>query len=320
MTEGRSAGDTVEFGILIYPGAQQSAVLGLTDLFVIAERLMGARRPRVRVSHWRADAGVPVRVDGADTGVPTVLILPPSMEEPISPDAAAPLAAWLRECHGRGTVLASVCAGAFLLGETGLLKGRAVTTHWSYLDRFRQRFPDVRMQGDRLLIDDGDIITAGGLMSWTDLGLKLLDRFLGPAVMLETARFLLIDPPGRAQSWYSGFSPRLTHGDAAVLKVQHWLQASTLQDITVAGLADVAGLEPRTFLRRFRKATGLTSTDYCQRLRVARAQDLLQSGNMAVDAIAWQVGYGDPGAFRKVFARITGLTPGEYRQRFRAGA
>ncbi|MDF3605442.1 hypothetical protein PE067_04315 [Paracoccus sp. DMF-8] len=94
MTEGRSAGDTVEFGILIYPGAQQSAVLGLTDLFVIAERLMGARRPRVRVSHWRADAGVPVRVDGADTGVPTVPILLPSMEEPISPDAAAPLAAW----------------------------------------------------------------------------------------------------------------------------------------------------------------------------------------------------------------------------------
>ena len=168
----------------------------------------------------------------------------------------------------------------------------------------------------RLLIDDGDIISAGGMMAWTDLGLKLVDRFLGPTVMCDTARFFLVDPPGREQRYYSVFSPDLTHGDPAVLKVQHWLQATGAQDMSLAALAARAGLEERTLLRRFRKATGLTPIDYCQRVRVGKAREMLQFGHLAIDAIAWEVGYGDPGAFRKVFHRITGLTPGEYRRRF----
>lgn len=322
MTEGsQPPPGPLEFGILLYPEAQLSAVLGLTDLFLVAGRC--SSDSRIRISHWRAEEGAaPTRIfDSRPCAgtAPAVMILPPSMAEPIARATAAPLAAWLKGCHARGTALASVCAGAFLLGETGLLTGRRATTHWTYIQPFHERFPDVRMDGDRLLIDDGDLITAGGLMSWTDLGLKLLDRFLGPQIMLATARFLLIDPPGREQSWYSTFSPPLQHGDAAVLKAQHWLQANDAKEVSVAVLADIAGLEPRTFLRRFRRATGMTSSDYCQRLRVARAQQLLQSDNQPVEGIAWQVGYSDAGSFRKVFARITGLSPGEYRQRFRAG-
>ena len=153
-------------------------------------------------------------------------------------------------------------------------------------------------------------------MAWTDLGLKLVDRFLGPTIMAETAHYLLVDPPGREQRYYSVFSPSLTHGDAAVLKVQHWLQATGAQDMSIATLTSRAGLEERTFLRRFRKATGLTAVDYCQRLRIGRARELLQFGALPIEAIAWQVGYGDPKAFRKVFIKITGLTPSEYRGRF----
>ncbi len=154
------------------------------------------------------------------------------------------------------------------------------------------------------------------VMAWTDLGLKLVDRFLGPTIMLDTARYLLMDPPGREQRYYSAFSPNLTHGDAAVLKVQHWLQATGAKDMTLATLAARAGLEQRTFLRRFRKATGLTAVDYCQRLRVGKAREMLQFATLPIEAIAWEVGYGDPGAFRKVFIRVTGLTPGDYRRRF----
>ncbi|EQB16342.1 hypothetical protein L284_09505 [Novosphingobium lindaniclasticum LE124] len=183
----------------------------------------------------------------------------------------------------------------------------------------RARFPDVgRVDSDRLIIDDGDIITVGGVMAWTDLALKLVDRFLGPTIMLETARHLLVDPPGREQSYYSTFSPRLTHGDAAVLKVQHWLQATEARDVSLPTLAGQAGLEERTFLRRFQKATGFTSTDYCQRLRVGKAQELLQFSSRPIERIAWEVGYGDPSAFRKVFLRIVGLSPREFRQRFQA--
>ena len=137
--------------------------------------------------------------------------------------------------------------------------------------------------------------------------------------MVETARMLLIDPPGREQRYYSVFSPRLTHGDEAVLEVQHWLRATGAKEAALSTLAALARLEERTFLRRFRTATGMTTTEYCQRLRVGNARERLQSGRASIERIAWEVGYSDPGAFRKVFTRIVGLSPGEYRRRFGAG-
>ena len=318
----------IEIGLVLYPGAQMSAVLGMADLFELANRTAarksrGAAPNQLRVSHWRADQpGVaPARVFDSHpgvSGVAEVYVVPPALGDPISRETVSPLASWLRERHGAGSVLASVCAGAFVLGETGLLAGRAVTTNWVYDEAFRSRFPEARLDTDRLLIDDGDIITAGSLMAWTDLGLRLVDRFLGPTVMIETARILALDPPGREQRYYSAFAPRLSHGDAAILKVQHWLQAGEGKELNLAVLASLAGLEERTFLRRFQKATGLTTTEYGQRLRVGKARELLQFTTQTVDKVAWEVGYGDPGAFRKVFARIVGLTPSDYRARFRA--
>ncbi|WP_296752025.1 GlxA family transcriptional regulator [Thiobacillus sp.] len=319
--------EPVEIGLVLYPGAQLAAVLGLTDLFDLANRMAARHRKRdsslLRVSHWQLDAAgkTPVRVFDThpdDEGRLSVLILPPGLGEPLSAEAAAPFTGWLRNHHGMGVALGSVCAGAFLLGETGLLAGRTVTTHWLYVELFQARFPEARMDADQLIIDDGDIITAGGAMAWTDLGLRLVDRFLGPTVMIETARVLLVDPPGREQRYYSPFSPRLTHGDTAVLKVQHWLQATDAKDIALATLAERAGLEERTFLRRFQKATGMTTREYCQRLRVGKAREMLQFGRLPIDRIAWEVGYSDPGTFRKIFVRIVGLTPGEYRRRFSA--
>jgi transcriptional regulator GlxA family with amidase domain len=319
----------VQISIVLYPGAQLSAAMGLTDLFTVSGRIAEGSEhasTRLRVRHLQvAGEAEPVVVFDSDpdaigvgAGPCDVLILPPSLELPISADAAAPIASWLRARHGEGSVLASVCAGAFLLAETGLLAGRAVTTHWGSAEAFRNRFPEVTLDIDRLMIDGGDIISVGGLMAWTDLGLKLVERFLGPVVMALTARMLLVDPPGREQRYYSGFAPRLTHGDAAIVKAQHFLQANGGKDTRLAILAEQAGLEERTFLRRFQHATGMTATDYAQRLRVAKAQELLQFGHLPIERIAWEVGYSDPGAFRKIFFRIVGLTPGEYRQRFRA--
>jgi transcriptional regulator GlxA family with amidase domain len=313
----------IRIGIVLYPGAQRSAAMGLEDLFHVAGRMtpdagLGAQALRVRLLDVADGAEALRDLPASPADQCHVLILPPSLEAPISAEAAAPIARWLRARHAEGAVLASVCGGAFLLAETGVLAGRAATTHWAYADAFRERFPEVDLDPDRLVIDGGDILSAGGLMSWTDLGLKLVDRFLGPVVMGRTAQMMLVDPPGREQRYYSGFSPRLSHGDAAVLKVQHFLQASEGKEARLATLAAEAGLEERTLLRRFQKATGLTTTDYAQRLRVAKAQELLQFGRLPVERVSWEVGYADPGAFRKVFHRIVGLTPGEYRRRFRA--
>jgi transcriptional regulator GlxA family with amidase domain len=169
---------------------------------------------------------------------------------------------------------------------------------------------------DRLVIDDGDLITAGGLMAWIDLGLRLIDRLLGPATTLETARFFLVDPGGREQRFYQTFSPLLGHGDDAVLRTQRWLQTKSGTKVTVPQMAARAGLGERTFQRRFLRATGLGPTDYLQHLRVAKARELLERTQDAVDEIAWRVGYEDAGAFRKVFLRTMGLSPAAYRRRF----
>ena len=313
-----------EIGILLYPGAQMSAVLGLTDLFLIADGIAEQPTsvvPRLCVRHLSLEHGVARGVFSSDpaSGEASrhdVLILPPSLLPPMDRESAAPFARWLRARHAEGAALASICAGAFLLGETGLLAGRALTTHWTHAQALRDRFPAAQVDTDRLIIDGGDILSAGGLMSWSDLGLKLVERFLGPVAMAATARMMLVDLPGREQRYYSAFVPRLTHGDTAILKAQHVLHASEGREARLCALAERAGLEERTFLRRFQKATGLTATDYAQRLRVAKAQELLQFGQHPIERIAWEVGYSDPGAFRKVFLRIVGLSPGEYRRRF----
>ncbi|RDJ20355.1 GlxA family transcriptional regulator [Bosea caraganae] len=323
MTTGK--GIIAEIGLLAYPDAQLAAVYGLTDLFRIAgEQSRASGEPDaavIRVSHWRqaADgAGVECAYDShpGSPHKPSHLIAPPSL---IMPDKMQPMrgfVSWMTERHAAGTTLCSVCAGAFLLGETGLLAGREATTHWAFAEALAQRFPAIRVDTGRMVIDDGDIITAGGILAWTDLGLTLVERLLGPSVMLETARFLLIDPPGRTQLPYSHFVQKLDHGDAAILRVQHWLQATLGKDHGVPALAARAGLEERTFLRRFRKATGLRPTEYAQQVRIAKAREALELSRRPVAQIAWEVGYGDASAFRKLFQRVTGLAPADYRRRF----
>lgn len=331
MTNMRKGQSSPHIGILHYHGALLSAVYGLTDQFTvantIAQRHAQTAAPVLRVSHWQVGApakrgAAPMRCSydsGAPSGaqVPSILIIPPSIQEdPLAGVDMEAIGAWLRAHHARGATLGSVCAGSFLLAEAGLLQGRPATTHWQYAERMAKAYPDTLIDADRLLIEDGDIITAGGMMAWTDLGLRIVHRHLGPTIMMETARFMLVDPPGREQRYYSSFAPRLDHGDAAILKVQHWLQKNGARQVAVSMLADKAALEPRTFLRRFHKATGLKPVEYCQHVRVGKAREMLEFTRQSAERIAYAVGYEDTAAFRKIFHRLTGLTPGEYRGRF----
>lgn len=297
--------------VVEYAGAQTAAALGLVDLMSAAGRLDAQRTGRTRlVAHHLRDA-----LEAPDPPL-TALVLPPSLGESPPESVPAPLARWIRDRYAEGTTLCSVCVGAFLLAELGLLDGRPATTHWALGDVFRARFPQVDLQTQALIVDDGDIVTAGGLMAWTDLGLRLIGRYLGPAAMLETSRFFLVDPGGREQRFYEQFVPVLTHGDEAILRTQRLLQASIGTSISVDEMAAHAKLGRRTFLRRFQRATGLKTSAYVQQLAVSRARERLERTNETVSEIAYAVGYEDPGAFRRMFAHWMGLSPGEYRRRF----
>jgi len=313
-----------ELGVLIYPGAQLAAVHGLTDLFAVADRIAlehaSAPLPRLRVSHWRAENGeAPSRVFNSEAGPAgklAALLIPPSLDGFSEGQAADGLLDWLRALHAGGTVLGGVCVGSILLAESGLLDGRSATTHWTSAKGFAARYPKVRLHADKPIVDDGDLITTAGLMAWSELGLRLVDRLLGPSIATRTAQFLVIEHSDSASQCGSNFAPILGHGDAAILKVQHWLQGSGAVDVSLGAMAERAGLEERTFLRRFRAATGLKPTEYCQHLRVGKAREMLEFTNGTIDHIAWTVGYQDASAFRAIFKKITGLAPSDYRTRF----
>lgn len=316
-----------EVGLVLYPGCQMAMIHGMTDLIHIAGEFSKDHGGGViRVSHWQMEpAGNFIRCHDTHEGLgdgraPDILVIPGRLTGPAGPEESAPYARWLLDRHAHGTVLASNCGGAFMLAATGLLSGRPATTHWLFANPFRERFPDVKLDCDRIVIDDGDLMTAGGLMAWTDLGLRIVDRLLGPTVMMEASRFLLIDPAGREQRHYARFAPRLTHGDEAILKVQHWLQAHEGRVGSLQEMAAQAALEERTFQRRFKAATGLKPIEYAQHLRIGKARELLEFTKRTIDQIAWSVGYEDSAAFRRLFHKLLGLSPGDYRQRFSAAS
>jgi len=327
----------IEIAILCYPGAQTTCVHGLTDLFMYADyfaRMHAARSPTatplpsgpgdesfVRVSHLRVspgDAELECEFESCpgSNGKYSLVIVPAYQLGPPERNHSPRAAAWVARMHADGAAIATVCGGVFLLAESGLLDGRRITTHWKFAAELRQRYPDLRVESDRLVIDEGDIVTAGGVLAWIDLGLTLVERLLGRTIMISTARFMLVDPPGREQSFYDEFAPPLQHGDKAVLAIQHWLRADASANSTVEALAERAGLGARTFLRRFVKATGMKPSEYQQRLRITRSRELLEFTRDTVDQVALAAGYEDASGFRRTFKRVIGLSPAEYRRRY----
>jgi transcriptional regulator GlxA family with amidase domain len=315
----------IEIGLVCDAGSSQAGVHGLTDLFRYASQFAAKRQndrvlPPLRITHWRADGNNGVHCnfdsDPGATHSPAVLIIPGNEQAPLESARDSTLLEWLRSKHAQGAVVAAVCGGVFILARTGLLEGRQATTHWTFQEKFAAQFPGVLTETDRMVIDYGDVVTAGGVLAWADLGLRLTERFLGPSVMVDTARFMNVDPPGREQRFYSDFDPKTKHGDGAILKAQHWLSTQRERTIGVADIARYACLEPRTFLRRFVRATGMKPSEYQQRLRMSRAREKLEFSRTRVDEIAASVGYVDVGAFRRVFRKIMGLTPSDYRRKF----
>lgn len=313
-----------EIGLLIYPDCQLSAVHGLTDLFRIARDWAEDKRaPDIRVTHWRADNdAAPKCVWDSHPGPPHKLdyvITPPSIVMPSQMNSMPLEARWLRAQHEEGSRICSVCAGAFVLAESGLAEGRRMTTHWAFAELLAKRHPTIDIAERDMVLDDGDIISAGGILAWTDLGLTIVERLFGRATMLSTARFLVIQPPRVSQLPFTEFLPTFDHGDMAILRVQHHIHAKVADTLPLERLAEIAGLGLRTFMRHFAKATSYRPTEYIQQARMAKARGLLELTTQPIDQIAWEVGYKDASSFSKVFQRIVSLSASEYRQRFGAG-
>ncbi len=311
----------VEVAVVEYPGGDPSVASVLTEMAHVANRLAHQqRRPfkRVLVTRWIVPAsqtGVH-RIAGAEmleADIPAVIAVPGQLSQVVCLRTAEVLLDWLRAHYDGGSLLAAASDGVSMLARAGLLAGRIVS------GPDLGRHPGLQGQSaswvpsERALVDDGDLLTVAGSQAWRFLALRLLYRLHGQGVASSVALQLGITVPAAIQQDLERFSANFAHGDRDVLRAQRWLHTTAARGATLAAICDVSGLEPRTLQRRFLKATGLRPIEYCQRLRIAKAQALLQQG-AGIDEVAWGVGYADQSAFRRLFLRIVGMTPANYRR------
>ena len=228
---------------------------------------------------------------------------------------------WIAEAATRARRVASVCTGAFLLARAGLLDGRRATTHWASCADLAERYPKVTVDPDPIFIRDGNVATSAGVTAGMDLALALVEEDLGREVGLAAARWLVVflqRPGGQAQ-----FSAQLVAqaaGRAPLRELQTWMPDHLDEDLSVAALARRAGMSDRNFARAFRRETGMTPGAYVEAARVERARIALETGDLPVEAVAEQVGFGTVETLRRAFRRRVGVSPANYRTRFRRQA
>ena len=226
---------------------------------------------------------------------------------------------WLRTMYSKGAIMCSACTGILLLAETGLLDGRTATIHWAFAPTFHRNLPNVKLKTKEILVTAGDhheFIMTGGVMSWHDLALYLIARFIGPMGAQAISRFLMLQWHAEGQAPYIIFIPKTDHDDALILQLQKWLRSNFMLSNAVEELVDRSGLPRRTLERRFRKATKYSPLNYIQNLRIAEARRKLERTNQSVEKICFKVGYENTAFFRRLFKRITKMSPGAYRRKF----
>jgi transcriptional regulator GlxA family with amidase domain len=232
----------------------------------------------------------------------------------------APEIATLKALHARGTRIAATCSGTLLLAMAGLLDGRRATTSWWLAPTFRQQFPQVCLEEQALLIDDGDIITTGASTALQSLVLHIIADVGGAELAQQVAHLLLLDAERQSQAPYVSQAmlekPRHTLSE----KITHFLDKQLHNQISVTRLAAHCGTSERSLLRHFRAQYGTNPLGYIQHLRVERAKALLETTQLSFDEVVERCGYSDVPSFRKLFKRETALTPADYRERFRLRA
>ncbi|WP_152207171.1 GlxA family transcriptional regulator [Marinobacter changyiensis] len=224
--------------------------------------------------------------------------------------------AWLRALFENDVIMATACTGSFLLAEAGLLTDKTVTTHWRSAGHFRQRYPHIHLEADRMLIDNGNVISAGGATAFIDLAFHLIGRFGSPALASACAKLHVFDNNRQNQTPYRMFEGSKAHKDERIQLAQEWIEQHHASPISIDDIADKVGLGARTFKRRFKAATGETPIAYLQQVRIEVVKTMLETTLKSFSEIVWEAGYEDVNSFRRLFKRETGCTMEQYRRRF----
>lgn len=277
-------------------------------------RVCGQAR-RVRAKPF--DIHVVRTLDGLDDAHTIVV---PGIDNVLEPIPVAVLDV-LRRAAERGTRIASVCSGAFILAAAGLLHGRRATTHWLATDALAARYPDVTVDPDVLFVDEGQFVTSAGASAGMDMCLHLVARDHGQAVAAASSR-LAVAPLGR-EGGQRQFILRTETPDriarGSIATTLEWIETQVNHPVTVGRMAAHAGMSKRTFARRFVEATGTTPGQWLIEARTRHARLLLETTSLSIDEIASRSGFADSSGLRDRFRRVLGVSPRRYRASFGAG-
>jgi transcriptional regulator GlxA family with amidase domain len=313
--------------VAIFPGVQALDVAGPVDVFAEANRFVAPHEHyavtllAATAEPVRASNGINMSADDTFGSASREFALALVAGGPALPETAPqqPLLDWLANVAARCERYGSVCTGAFALGHAGLLDGRSVTTHWQHAAQLAEQFPRANVDFDRIYLRDERLVTSAGVTAGIDLALALVAEDHGPKVALSVAKRLVVF--AQRQGGQSQFSPYLTapaDDTSPIAKVQAHVMRHIGARLTVQELADVAGMSARNFARVFVQETSITPHEFIERARVDAARKLLESGDGALKAIAYDCGFGNPDRMRIVFSKRIGVTPMQYRERFRA--
>ena len=228
---------------------------------------------------------------------------------------------WLRSMHASGVLVSSVCSGALVLAEAGVLDNRAATAHWAYRDMFHRYYPKVDYIDSAALCmkaEEDGIVTAGAVSAWHDLAFYIIARFCGYRHAIDTAKVFLMTDHVEGQSPYVVMTRPMEVKDAAISECQSWIAENYSVESPVDRMVEKSGLSSRTFARRFRAATGYKPIDYVQALRTEEAKQELERGARSIEDIAISVGYEDASSFRRLFKKRVGMSPAMYRKKFQS--
>ncbi|MEV1069931.1 GlxA family transcriptional regulator [Streptomyces sp. NPDC050263] len=328
MSHARGAGiaemRTQSILVILFDGVQPLDVAGPVDVFSAAARFAGSASTPPYVVRTASFGGEAVRsagglrlvpdLDLAEVDDPDLLLVPGG---PGVGDVDNRLVAWLCERAPHVKRVMSVCTGAYLLAEAGLLDGRRATTHWDSCDYLASRYPEIQIDPVPIFVRDGSISTSAGVTAGIDLAIALVEEDLGPAVAHEIARLLVVyvRRPGNQAQFSVQLSAQSARSDP-LREIQYWAAANLAADLSVPAMAERVGLSTRQFARAFAEQVGMTPGRYVDLVRLEAAQRMLTDTRDGVVRIARHCGYGTAEAMRLAFMRELDVSPTEYRRTF----
>ena len=226
------------------------------------------------------------------------------------------LVPWIIQQYEGGAEIASLCVGAFLLANTGLLDGKKCSTHWGFIDLFREMYPKVDVQDGSIITEENRIYSSGGANSYWNLLLYLVEKYTDRQTAILLSKYFAIDINRQSQYMFAMFRGQKSHNDESIKLAQEYIEQNIDEKITVEELAEKACLGRRSFERRFREATSNSVLQYIQRVKMEAAKRSFETSRKNVNEVMFDVGYSDTKAFRATFRKITGLSPVEYRNMY----